>query len=62
LYELPESYNYPLQLHADYPLEFRPTKLNDLVTCRYESFDELKKALTFITVDEPLKTWVLSRI
>ena len=62
LYELPEFYNYPLHLHADYPLEFRPAKLNDLVTCRYDDFDELKKALTFITVDEPLKAWVLSRI
>jgi len=62
LYELPESYNYPLHLHADYPPKFRPTKLSDLVTCRYETFDELKKILAFITVDEPIKTWILSRI
>jgi hypothetical protein len=62
LHELPESYNYPLHLHADYPPEFRPTKLDDLVTCRYETFDELKKMLAFITVDEPIKTWILSRI
>lgn len=62
LYELPESYNYPLHLHADYPPEFRPTKLSDLVTCRYETFDELKKILAFIPVDEPIKTWILSRI
>jgi hypothetical protein len=62
LYELPESYNYPLHLHADYPPEFRPTKLNDLVTCRYETFDELKKILEYIAVDEPIKTWILSRI
>jgi hypothetical protein len=62
LYELPESYNYPLHLHADYPAEFRPAKLNDLVTCRYETFDELKKTLALIAVDEPIKTWVLSRI
>jgi len=62
LYELPESYNYPLHLHADYPPEFRPTKLNDLVTCRYETFAELKKMLAFIAVDEPIKTWMLARI
>jgi hypothetical protein len=62
LYELPESYNYPLHLHADYPPGFRPTNLNDLVTCRYETFDELKKMLAFITVDEPIRTWILSRI
>jgi hypothetical protein len=62
LYELPESYNYPLHLHATYPAGFRPAKLNDLVTCRYEDFDELKKTLTSIAVEEPLKTWLLSRI
>jgi hypothetical protein len=62
LYELPESYNYPLHLHADYPIEFRPVKLNDLVTCRYETFDELKKTLAYIAVDEPTKRWILSRI
>jgi len=62
LHELPESYNYPLHLHADYPSEFRPAKLNDLVTCRYETFDELKRTLAFITVDEPIRTWILTRI
>jgi hypothetical protein len=62
LYELPESYNYPLHLHGDYPVEFRPTNLNDLVTCRYETFDELKKTLASIAVDEPVKTWIQSRI
>jgi hypothetical protein len=62
LHELPESYNYPLQLHAEYPPGFRPGKLNDVVTCRYETFDELKKALVSVDVDGPLKTWLLSRI
>jgi len=62
LCELPESYNYPLHLHAQYPSEFRPGKLNDLVTCRYEAFDELEKILAFIAVDEPIKAWILSRI
>jgi len=62
LHELPESYNYPLHLHAEYPPEFRPTKLNELVTCRYETFDELKKTLDFMAVDEAVKEWILSRI
>ncbi len=62
LHELPEFYNYPLHLHAEYPPEFRPTKLNHLVTCRYERLDELKKILTVIASDEPVKTWILSRI
>jgi hypothetical protein len=62
LYELPESYDYPFHLHTDYPHELRPTKLNDLVTCRYETFNELKQKLGFIAVDEPVKAWILSRI
>jgi hypothetical protein len=62
LHELPESYNYPLHLHTDYPPEFRPAKLTDLVTCRYEDFDELRKALSFMEADEPLKSWLVSRI
>ena len=62
LHELPESYNYPLHLHEEYPPEFRPTKLNELVTCRYETLDELKKTLALIAVDEPIKAWILSRI
>jgi hypothetical protein len=62
LYELPESYNYPLHLHADYPPEFRPAKLDELVTCRYETFEALKKTLASIAVDEPMITWILHRI
>lgn len=62
LHQLPEFYNYPLHLHGDYPPEFRPTKLDDLVTCRYETFDELKKTLAFIAVDEPVKAWILARV
>jgi hypothetical protein len=62
LHELPESYNYPLHLHANYPPDFHITKLSDLVTCRYETFEELKKTLALITVDEPVRTWVMSRI
>ena len=61
LQELPESYNYPLHLHAEYPAQFRPVRLNDLVTCRYETLDDLKEGLSFIAVDEPVKTWILSR-
>ena len=62
LYELPESYNYPLHLHTEYPSEFRPKKLNELVTCRYEAFDELRKVLALMAVDEPIEMWILSRI
>lgn len=39
--ELPESYNYPLHMHVDYPASGRAAGLSDLVTARYEKTDDL---------------------
>jgi hypothetical protein len=41
LIALPESYNYPLHMHTDYPEEGKVSQLSDLVTARYESSAEL---------------------
>lgn len=41
LLELPESYNYPLHMHADYPQAGKVAKLAELVTARYENTREL---------------------
>jgi hypothetical protein len=38
---LPESYNYPLHMHAGYPSEGKISSLSDLVTARYENTLEL---------------------
>jgi len=55
--ELPESYNYPLHMHAKYPDEGQAESLNDLVTVRYEKTRLLSKFLENIQVNPPLYKW-----
>jgi hypothetical protein len=62
LRELPETINYPLHLHDEYPPEHRPDVLNELVTCRYEDIRDLRNALKDIPVREPLKSWLNNRL
>jgi len=62
LQELPESINYPLHLHDEYPPEHRPATLNELITCRYESIEELLNSLKAIPVEEPLKSWLNQKL
>lgn len=45
LAELPESYNYPLHMHADYPAGHKPARLAELVTARYERAADLPDLL-----------------
>lgn len=56
--ELPESINYPVHLHSDYPPKRRPALLSDLVTCRYEEFDVLRQALETGLFAEPQQSWM----
>jgi hypothetical protein len=37
---LPSNINYPLHLHSKIPEQNRPSRLSELVTCRYEEFTE----------------------
>ena len=62
LLELPESVNYPLNLHLECPPEHRPRLLNHLITCRYEGIEDLQNALEVIPVEEPLKSWLNERL
>jgi len=62
LLELPETLNYPLHLHQEYPIEYRPQALNNLVTCRYEGIEDLRNSLKTIGVEEPLKGWLNERL
>jgi len=62
LQELPESVNYPLHLHDEYPPEYRPKALNELITYRYENIKELLDSLKRIPVKEPLKSWLNDRL
>lgn len=57
LESLPESYNYPLHMHKDYPEPGRVKSLNQLVTVRYEELNFLKRFLNQIQVESPLREW-----
>ena len=60
---LPESYNYPLHLHASLPPAHRAARLNDLVTARYDRVDLLAGGglLNLLPVEEPLHAWLHAR-
>ncbi|UCB42040.1 MAG: hypothetical protein JSV77_06080 [Dehalococcoidales bacterium] len=62
LLELPETFNYPLHLHQEYPIEYQPQELNNLITCRYEGIEDLRNSLKAIPAEEPLKSWLDERI
>jgi hypothetical protein len=62
LLELPETFNYPLHLHQEYPIEYQPQALNNLITCRYEGIEDLQNSLKAIRVEEPLKGWLNERL
>jgi hypothetical protein len=62
LLELPESVNYPLHLHDEYPEKFRPDSLNQLITARYETLKELLEALECLTVEPSLNVWLGNKI
>jgi hypothetical protein len=62
LLELPETYNYPLHLHQEYPIEHRPQLLNNLITCRYEGIEDLRNSLRTIPAEKPLEGWMNERL
>jgi len=58
--ELPHYYNYPLNLYQEDITDHRPSRLEELKTCRYESFDEDLRALK-IQAGDSLRQWINSR-
>ncbi len=62
LQEAPDTVNYPAHLHHEMPLDLRPARLNDLITCRYENLKELAERLPQIGVEPPLKEWLEERL
>jgi hypothetical protein len=59
--QFPFEVNYPLHLHERVRRECRPKNLNQLITCRYEDFEEFLGSLhldEIIGEDESLKQWL----
>jgi hypothetical protein len=62
LHELPETVNYPLHLHDEYPDKHKPNTLNELTTCRFETIQDLKLGLKKVKAEPPIKEWLDSRL
>ena len=62
LHELSYRVNYPLHMHQDYPLANRPAVINELVSCRYDTFFQDEDWREKLPADDPLLGWILERI
>lgn len=58
---LPTTYNYPYNLQQSLPPERRAKSLNELVSCTYEDRLIDPAVVEDIEIEEPLRTWLLSR-
>jgi hypothetical protein len=60
--ELPPTYNYPLHLYEEDVTDHRPSRLEELVTFRYEDFFERPEWKKKIPSEEPLKQWISEKL
>lgn len=58
---LPNTYNYPLHLHKDIPVERRLAALDQAVCFTYEQLSIHPAAVTGIQIRQPLRTWLEDR-
>jgi hypothetical protein len=59
--QFPFEVNYPLHLHDQVRAECKPKNLNQLITCRYENYDEFlgsPRLDEMLGVDESFKRWL----
>ena len=59
---LPPDYGYPLHLHGELPSERKSGSLNDLTTVIYEEYFQDPNWADGIAIQEPLKSWLTSRL
>jgi hypothetical protein len=62
--QLPFEMNYPLHLHTRVTASHKPINLSQLITCRYEDYDEFfgrPDVDGLIQIDKPLKDWLQSQ-
>ncbi|HCX96754.1 MAG TPA: hypothetical protein DHU26_07240 [Spirochaetaceae bacterium] len=58
---LPETYNYPYNLHEQIPAAWRAAALDDLVCLTYEGRTLAPCRVTDIEIHEPLRSWLETR-
>jgi hypothetical protein len=61
---LPDTYNYPLHLHSDFPPARAAASLNALVTCRYDGWEffETPGWSEPLRIEELLRSWLERQI
>jgi hypothetical protein len=59
---LPWQVNYPLHMHSSYPVDRRPSVINELVSCRYDTFFQNENWRGNFPVAEPLREWIIERV
>lgn len=62
LIELPPSVNYPLHMHDQYPASSRPSHIDELVTCRYDTLFQSPDWREKIPVREPFTSWLNDQV
>jgi len=62
LCELPIQVNYPLHMHDDYPAAKRPAVINELISCRYDTFFQNEGWREKLPANDPLLSWILERV
>ena len=60
--ELPQTYNYPIHLHAEDITGNRPSGLEGLVTVRHEGFYKDPDWSKKMPAEEPIKQWIAERL
>jgi len=60
--ELPQTYNYPLHLHAEDITGTRPSGLEELVTVRHEGFYKDSNWSKKMLAGELIKQWIADRL
>ena len=62
LQELPDRYNYPLNLYVEDTTAGRPESLEECVTIRHEGFYEDPLWTEKMPARSPLKKWIAERL
>ena len=59
--ELSPRINYPLHLHSEIPKTLQPTRINELITVRYEDVFKSNWEID-LPIYEPILNWVKSQL
>ena len=60
--ELPPTYNYPLHLYDEDVTDYRPARLDEMVTCRHEGLAGALEVIDTIPAEASLKQWLTDLI